>query len=78
MRNGRQNKQGRRSINVQDLRAIILGVNTNSTPTVKKSISIPENLYVFALKRAKQQGHNNVSRVVREAVERLRMERRAA
>lgn len=69
MRNGMANKQGGRPTNVRGLREMILGVKTNNTPTVKKSISIPQSLYVWALKRAKQQGHCNVSRVLREGIE---------
>jgi len=76
MQRGIPKKQGRRSINVQDLRAMILGVNTTNTPTVKKSISIPQNLYVWALKRAKAQGHSNVSRVLREGIECLMQKQR--
>lgn len=77
MQRGIPKKQGRRSINVPDLRAMILGVNTTNTPTVKKSISIPQNLYVWALKRAKAQGHCNVSRVLREGIECLMQKQRA-
>lgn len=51
---------------------MILGVKTHNTPIVKKSISIPQSQYVWALKRAKAQGHNNVSRVLREGIECLR------
>jgi hypothetical protein len=62
-------KQGARTADVRGLRARILGVKTSNTPTIKKSISIPQSLYVWALKRAKTQGHNNVSRVLREGIE---------
>ena len=62
-------KQGARTTDVRGLREMILGVKTNNTPTVKKSISIPQSLYVWALKRAKAQGHCNVSRVLREGIE---------
>lgn len=70
-------KQGRRPVNVQDLRAMILGVKNTNTPTVKKSISIPQSLYVWALKRAKADGHCNVSRVLREGIECLMQKQRA-
>jgi hypothetical protein len=56
---------------------MILGVKTNTTPTVKKSISIPQSQYVWALKRAKAQGHNNVSRVLREGIDCLRRQQAA-
>jgi hypothetical protein len=56
---------------------MILGVNTTNTPTVKKSISIPQSLYVWALKHAKAQGHCNVSRVLREGIELLMQKQRA-
>lgn len=56
---------------------MILGVNTNNAPTVKKSISIPQSLYIWALKRAKAQGHCNVSRVLREGIECLMQKQRA-
>jgi len=69
-------KQGGRSVNVSGLRARILGVKTSNTPTIKKSISIPQSLYVWALKRAKTQGHNNVSRVLREGIECLMQRQR--
>jgi hypothetical protein len=69
MRNGMAKKQGGRPADVRGLREMILGVKTNNTPTVKKSISIPQSLYVWALKRAKAQGHCNVSRVLREGIE---------
>jgi hypothetical protein len=69
MRNGMAKKQGARTADVRGLREMILGVKTNNTPTVKKSISIPQSLYVWALKRAKAQGHGNVSRVLREGIE---------
>lgn len=77
MRNGMPKKQGRRPVNVQDLRAMILGVKNTNTPTVKKSISIPQSLYVWALKRAKADGHCNVSRVLREGIECLMQKQRA-
>ena len=69
-------KQGGRSVNVSGLRARILGVKTSNTPTIKKSISIPQSLYVWALKRAKTPGHNNVSRVLREGIECLMQRQR--
>ena len=69
-------KQGATPLNVRSLRARILGVKTSNTPTVKKSISIPQSLYVWALKRAKTQGHNNVSRVLREGIELLMQRQR--
>jgi hypothetical protein len=69
--------QERRTADVRGLRAMILGVKNTNTPTVKKSISIPQSLYVWALKRAKAQGHNNVSRVLREGVECLMQKQRA-
>jgi hypothetical protein len=69
-------KQGVRPVNVSGLRARILGVKTHTTPTIKKSISIPQSLYVWALKRAKTQGHNNVSRVLREGIECLMQRQR--
>lgn len=77
MRNGMAKKQGGRTADVRGLRAMILGVKTNNTPTVKKSISIPQSLYVWALKRAKAQGHCNVSRVLREGIECLMQKQRA-
>ena len=77
MRKGMAKKQGARTTDVRGLRAMILGVKNINTPTVKKSISIPQSLYVWALKRAKAQGHNNVSRVLREGVERLMQKQRA-
>lgn len=70
-------KQGRGSVDVRDLRAMILGMKNTNTPTVKKSISIPQSLYVWALKRAKAQGHCNVSRVLREGIECLMQKQRA-
>ena len=70
-------KQEGGTADVRGLRAMILGVKTNNTPTVKKSISIPQSLYVWALKRAKTQGHNNVSRVLREGIECLMHKQRA-
>jgi hypothetical protein len=69
-------KQGGTPANVSGLRARILGVKTSNTPTIKKSISIPQSLYVWALKRAKTQGHNNVSRVLREGIECLMQRQR--
>jgi hypothetical protein len=69
-------KQGGTTTNVSCLRARILGVKTSNTPTIKKSISIPQSLYVWALKRAKTQGHNNVSRVLREGIECLMQRQR--
>jgi len=69
-------KQGVKTTDVRGLRARILGVKTHSTPTIKKSISIPQSLYVWALKRAKTQGHNNVSRVLREGIELLMQRQR--
>jgi hypothetical protein len=68
----RQKNKGARTTDVRGLREMILGVKTNTTPTVKKSISIPQAQYVWALKRAKAQGHNNVSRVLREGIDCLR------
>lgn len=67
-----QKNKGHRTANVHGLREMILGVKTHNTPIVKKSISIPQSQYVWALKRAKAQGHNNVSRVLREGIECLR------
>lgn len=67
----KKNKRAK-TANVSGLREMILGVKTNNTPIVKKSISIPQSQYVWALKRAKAQGHNNVSRVLREGIECLR------
>lgn len=64
--------KGARTANVSGLREMILGVKTHTTPIVKKSISIPQSQYVWALKRAKAQGHNNVSRVLREGIDCLR------
>jgi hypothetical protein len=72
-----QKNSGSKTVNVRGLREMILGVNTHTTPIVKKSISIPQSQYVWALKRAKAQGHNNVSRVLREGIECLR-KRKAA
>jgi hypothetical protein len=69
-------KQGAGTADVRGLRAKILGVKTHNTPTIKKSISIPQSLYVWALKRAKTQGHNNVSRVLREGIECLMQRQR--
>lgn len=77
MHKGATNKARCGSVNVRGLREMILGVNTNTTPTIKKSISIPQSLYVWALKRAKTQGHNNVSRVLREGIEMLMQKHRA-
>jgi hypothetical protein len=77
MRNGMQKKHEGKTANVRGLRAMILGVNTTNTPTVKKSISIPQSLYVWALKRAKAQGHCNVSRVLREGIECLMQKQRS-
>jgi len=77
MRKGMAKKQGYRTANVPDLRAMILGVKNTNTPTVKKSISIPQSLYIWALKRAKAQGHCNVSRVLREGIECLMQKQRA-
>ena len=77
MRTVAAKKQGGRPVNVSGLRARILGVKTSNTPTIKKSISIPQSLYVWALKRAKTQGHNNVSRVLREGIECLMQRQRA-
>lgn len=58
-----------RTADVRCLRATILGVNTNKANIVKKSISIPQAAYVWALQHAKNQGHHNVSRVVRDGIE---------
>ena len=77
MRNGMQKKHEGKTANVSDLRAMILGMKNTNTPTVKKSISIPQSLYVWALKRAKSQGHCNVSRVLREGIECLMQKQRA-
>jgi hypothetical protein len=77
MRRGITKKEEGRTTNVRGLREMILGVNTTNTPTVKKSISIPQSLYVWALKRAKAQGHCNVSRVLREGIECLMQKQRA-
>ena len=71
-----EKKHGARTADVRSLRARILGVKTSNTPTIKKSISIPQSLYVWALKRAKTQGHNNVSRVLREGIELLMQRQR--
>jgi len=71
-----EKKRGATPLNVRGLRARILGVKTSNTPTIKKSISIPQSLYVWALKRAKTQGHNNVSRVLREGIECLMQRQR--
>jgi hypothetical protein len=77
MRQAPIKKTGGMPANVSGLRAMILGVNTHTTPTIKKSVSIPASLYVWACKRAKQQGHENVSRVVREGIECLMAKQRA-
>jgi hypothetical protein len=77
MQRGRTKKQERRTADVRGLREIILGVKNTNTPTVKKSISIPQSLYVWALKRAKADGHCNVSRVLREGIECLMQKQRA-
>lgn len=77
MRHGKTNKQGARTADVRGLREMILGVKNTNTPTVKKSISIPQSLYVWALKRAKADGHCNVSRVLREGIECLMQKQRA-
>lgn len=77
MRHGKIKKQGGRPVNVRGLREMILGVKNTNTPTVKKSISIPQSLYVWALKRAKADGHCNVSRVLREGIECLMQKQRA-
>lgn len=76
MAQGMQKKQGGRTADVRGLREMILGVKTTNTPTIKKSISIPQSLYVWALKRAKQEGHNNVSRVMRDGIELLMRKQR--
>lgn len=77
MRKGMAKKQGGRTADVRGLREMIFGVKNTNTPTVKKSISIPQSLYVWALKRAKAQGHCNVSRVLREGIECLMQKQRA-
>jgi hypothetical protein len=77
MRQAPRKKDECGTANVRGLRAMILGVNTHTTPTIKKSVSIPASLYVWACKRAKQQGHENVSRVVREGIECLMAKQRA-
>lgn len=77
MRPSKAKKSEGGTVNVRGLRAMILGVNTTNTPTVKKSISIPQSLYVWALKHAKAQGHCNVSRVLREGIELLMQKQRA-
>ena len=77
MRHGMSKKHGPKTADVQDLRAMIFGMKNTNTPTVKKSISIPQSLYVWALKRAKAQGHCNVSRVLREGIECLMQKQRA-
>jgi hypothetical protein len=77
MRRGIAKKHEGKTANVRDLRAMILGMKNINTPTVKKSISIPQSLYVWALKRAKAQGHCNVSRVLREGIECLMQKQRA-
>ncbi len=77
MQQGVKKKQGGKTADVRGLRAMILGVKNTNTPTVKKSISIPQSLYIWALKRAKSQGHCNVSRVLREGVECLMQKQRA-
>lgn len=77
MRHGKTKKQGARTADVRGLRVMILGVKNTNTPTVKKSISIPQSLYVWALKRAKADGHCNVSRVLREGIECLMQKQRA-
>ncbi len=77
MRTGMHKKQGAKTADVRGLREMILGVKNTNTPTVKKSISIPQSLYVWALKRAKSQGHCNVSRVLREGIECLMQKQRA-
>ena len=77
MRSGMPKKQELRTANVQDLRAMIFGMKNTNTPTVKKSISIPQSLYVWALKRAKADGHCNVSRVLREGIECLMQKQKA-
>jgi hypothetical protein len=76
MQIGARKKQGGKTADVRGLRAMILGVKTTNTPTVKKSISIPQSLYVWALKRAKHEGHNNVSRVMRQGIELLMQKQR--
>jgi hypothetical protein len=77
MQLGIAKKHEGRTANVRGLREMILGVKNTNTPTVKKSISIPQSLYVWALKRAKAQGHCNVSRVLREGIESLMKKQRA-
>jgi hypothetical protein len=77
MQRGIPTKREGRTANVRGLREMILGVKNTNTPTVKKSISIPQSLYVWALKRAKAQGHCNVSRVLREGIECLMKKQRA-
>lgn len=77
MRNGMRKKAGCGTADVRGLREMILGVKNTNTPTVKKSISIPQSLYVWALKRAKADGHCNVSRVLREGIECLMQKQRA-
>jgi hypothetical protein len=77
MQRGITKKHEGRTADVRGLREMILGVKNTNTPTVKKSISIPQSLYVWALKRAKAQGHCNVSRVLREGIECLMKKQRA-
>jgi Arc/MetJ-type ribon-helix-helix transcriptional regulator len=51
-------------------------MKTSST-TVKKSVSMPGSLWDYVEARSIREGHENISRVLRDAVDLLRGKRRA-
>lgn len=48
-----------------------LAVKTVAT-SVKKSVSMPESMWDYVSAKSRSQGHDNASRIIQEAVDRMR------